>query len=133
MLLIDEANMEGETAVGTYTVRGDEFFIQGHFPGNPVVPGVILCEMMAQSACLLVAGNGRGSSGSGNGGGGFTPYFTGMDKVRFRNKVQPGDILVFRCELTAHKGAFYFIKGKGYANGSLCVSGEFSFAAMQEG
>ena len=58
MLLLDEVELLEEdgqpVSVGKYTVRGDEFFLQGHFPGNPIVPGVIQCEMIAQSAVALL-------------------------------------------------------------------------------
>ena len=120
MLLIDEAELVGETAVAKYTVRGDEFFLQGHFPGNPVVPGVILCEMMAQSACLLVSTD--------NGG---TPYYTGIKDVKFKKKVLPSDTVVFKSEIVKQKSVFYFVKSSGYVNDELCVSGEFSFAVVK--
>lgn len=118
MLLIDEAKLEGEMSIGRYTVRGDEFFLQGHFPGNPVVPGVILCEMMAQSSCLLVNMD----------GGDLTPYFTGIKNVKFKNKVIPGDTIEFRTTKISQKGPFYFMKGEGHVDGKLCISGELSFA-----
>ena len=54
MLLVDDVTMEGETAIGHYHVRGDEYFLQGHFPGYPVVPGVILCEIMGQCSAPLM-------------------------------------------------------------------------------
>jgi 3-hydroxyacyl-[acyl-carrier-protein] dehydratase len=123
MLLIDETELADGAAIARYTVRGDEFFLQGHFPGNPVVPGVILCEMMAQSACLLA--NGGGES--------MTPYLTGLKNVKFRNKVAPGDTITFTCRMTAQKGAFCFIEGEGRVGGKLCVSGELSFAVTREG
>ena len=124
MLLVDEAElMEDGTAVGKYTVRGDEFFLQGHFPGNPVVPGVMLCEMMAQSACLLIE----------DGDHSLTPYFTGMKNVKFKNKVLPGDTVVFRSEKTAHRHPFYFMKSTGYVGEKMCVCGELSFAIEQKG
>ena len=122
MLLIDEAELDGDVAVGRYSVRGDEFFLQGHFPGNPVVPGVILCEMMAQSSCLLV--NAEGEK--------FTPYFTGIKNAKFKNKVVPGDLIVFKTQKISQKGPFYFVKSEGFVDDKLCVSGELSFAIVPD-
>ena len=124
MLLLDEAFVEDGKSIGKYTVHGDEFFLQGHFPGNPVVPGVILCEMMAQSACALLAEKVSGK---------FTPYFTGLDKVRFKKPVLPGDTITFTCEILREKAPFYFGAGKGSVNGKVCMTGEFSFAVQKEG
>lgn len=121
MLLIDEAFLTDGISVGKYTVRGDEFFLKGHFPGNPVVPGVILCEMMGQSACLLIDAGGEK----------FTPYFTGMNNVKFRDKVLPGDTIVFKSELVKQKGMFHIVKSAGYVKEKQCVSGELTFAVMK--
>ncbi len=121
MLLVDEAVVTDEkTAVGKYRVRGDEFFLQGHFPGNPVVPGVILCEMMAQTGSVILAGRIKGA----------TPYFTGLNQVKFRQKVVPGDTLDITCQLTQERGSFFFAKATGKVNGKLAVSAEFSFALV---
>ena len=69
MLLIDEVELIDGKAFGKCHIRGDEYFLQGHFPGNPIVPGVIQCEMLAQSACVLLA---DGASE------GMTPVFTSL-------------------------------------------------------
>ena len=120
MLLVDEVELIDGKAHGKCHIKGDEYFLQGHFPGNPVVPGVIQCEMLAQSACVLLIGEAAGK----------TPLFTGLDKVKFRGQVKPGDTLETECEILRQRGQFYFAKGVGKVNGKLCVSAEFSFALV---
>lgn len=124
MLLIDEASRtEDGKAIGTYTVRGDEFFLQGHFPDNPIVPGVIQLEMMAQTCAVLMVQDGEQEGEEKK-----QTFYTGINKVRFRSIVKPGDTLRFECEITKSKPPFYFAEGKGYVGDKLCVSGEFSIA-----
>ena len=124
MLLVDNAEIdENETARGEYSVKGDEFFLNGHFPGNPVVPGVILCEILAQSCAVLLADKAAGA----------TPYFTSLNNVKFRKMVKPGDTIKTECTITKVRLPFYFAQGKGFVDGKLCVSAEFSFAVIKDG
>lgn len=119
MLLIDSVYTDEDgTAHGEYTVRGDEWFLQGHFPGNPIVPGVIQCEMAGQTCCALFTEDLKGK----------TPLFTGMKKVKFRKTIRPGDKIKFVCTLKKQVGNFCFVDGKAFVNENLCMSGEFSFA-----
>lgn len=123
MLLLDDAeSMEGG-AVGHYTVRGDEFFLKGHFPGNPIVPGVILCEILAQSACVLLKEVIRE---------GQLAVYTGLNNVKFRSSVKPGDMIETRCRVKRVKHPFYFFEGTATVDGRRCVSAEFSVAITGE-
>lgn len=119
MLLLDEVNSDGETALGKKYIKGDEWFLQGHFPQNPVVPGVILCEILAQSVCVCLDGKIQD---------GKLPLFTGLEKVKFKRPVKPGDLFETKCQITRIKEPFYFAKGEGFVDGKLCVRAEFSFA-----
>lgn len=117
MLLVEEAYLnEDGSATAYYDVRGDEFFLQGHFPGNPVVPGVILCEMMAQSCAVCLAEEKAAET-----------YYTSLNNVRFRQPVKPGDRIRCHCRITKARKPFYFAEGKVYVGNKLCAQAEFSF------
>ena len=119
MLLIDEAEIVDGKAHAKRKITGEEFFLRGHFPGNPVVP----CEILAQSTCVLLADTMDDS---------VTPYFSGLNNVKFKHPVKPGDTVETECEITRSKGVFYFASGKGFVDGKLCVSADFSFALVKK-
>jgi 3-hydroxyacyl-[acyl-carrier-protein] dehydratase len=125
MLLVEEAFInEDGSATGFYTVKGDEFFLQGHFPGNPIVPGVIQCEMMAQSACVLFENQMKEPD--------MLPVYTGLDKVRFRGMIKPGDKIRIDTRILRECPPMYQLHGEVSVDGKKCMSGDFSFAIVKE-
>ena len=123
MLLLDDVVQDGEWAIATYRVRGSEWFLKGHFPGNPVVPGVLLCEILAQSSCVLLQKEMTD---------GCLPMYTGLNNVKFRAPVKPGDEFTTKCRIKRKMGQFYFAEGSGYVGNSLCVKADFSFAIVEQ-
>jgi 3-hydroxyacyl-[acyl-carrier-protein] dehydratase len=116
-------NDKGEVtryAIGIYHVRGDEFFLQGHFPDYPVVPGVILCEMMAQSCALLLGDDLKSKR----------PLYTGIDNVRFKHQVRPGDTITLRSTITERRQSLVFAKAEAKVDNKLCCRGNLSFALV---
>ena len=115
----------GKRAVGLKNVSINEGFFQGHFPGHPVMPGVLLIEAMAQVGGVILL------SMSGNEG--KLAYFAGMDKVRFRRPVLPGDSLISEVEVVKHRGSFGWVKGVARVDGQIVVEGELSYSLVPSG
>jgi len=92
-LFVDElASLKpGQSAAGTWTLRGNEFFLPGHFPGRPTLPGVLMCEAIAQVGAIAVLTDDRFA--------GKLALFGGLDGARFRRQVVPGDTLWLEVEL----------------------------------
>lgn len=122
MLLVDEIEIDSEgVAHAKYRIKEDEFFCRGHFPGNPIVPGVIQCEIMAQSCALLVKDELKGR----------TTLYSGIDNVRFKNIVRPGDLCEITARLTDRRGLLFFTEASLKVNGKLCCKGNLSFALVE--
>ena len=117
MLLVDEAEVADGIATARYTIRENEFFTQGHFPGNPIVPGVILCEMMAQGSALLLKDDLDGK----------LALYAGLNDVRFKRQVHPGDTVVTRSTITGKKGPLVVVDAEATVDGVMCCKGRLSF------
>lgn len=123
-LLIDKViEVEpGKKAVAIKNVTANEPFFQGHFPGNPIMPGVLIVEALAQTACvagLLVEEN-KGKLG----------VFTGIESMKFRKMVVPGDTLKLEAEFIAFKMGMGKVKVKATVEGELAAEGEIKFAMV---
>lgn len=118
MLLVDECNIDGEYANSRYTIPLDAFFVQGHFPGYPVVPGVILCEIMAQGSALLIPREILETN---------TALYGGLDKVKFKNSAFPGDTVCTHAKLVDMHFPLINVEAECSVNGKLCAKGLLKF------
>lgn len=123
-LLIDRVEQvkHNVSAVGFKNVTGEEDFFRGHFPGHPIMPGVLIVEAMAQTAgVLVVASLGEEAEGK-------LVYFMTIESARFRKPVTPGVMLELHVELQRSKFNVYKFKGRAIVDGTLVA--EATFAAM---
>lgn len=121
-LLLDrvEEFEPGQHAVGYLDVTADAFWVPGHFPEYAVMPGVLIIEALAQAGAfaLLSLEENRGR----------IAFFAGIDKVRFKRQVVPGETLKLECRITRTKGPIGFGEAKATVDGQLACTGELMFA-----
>lgn len=121
-LLIDtiEEIEPGVRAVGKKCVSMNEPYFQGHFPGKPVMPGVLIIEALAQvgAVAMLAQESFKGK----------TAYFAGIQNARFREKILPGDVLMLETEIIKVKGPIGVGKAMATVNGKKAVEAELTFA-----
>ena len=121
MLLLDriEELEEGKRVVAIKNVTANEWFFPGHFPGNPVMPGVLMVEAMAQAAGVLAVKSEKE-------GKKVTTYFMSIDKAKFRKPVFPGDQLRFEVEVIRRRSTVWKLAGKTYVEDTLVAESEFT-------
>ena len=121
-LLIDEVlELEpGERVVARKRVREDEWYLRGHFPGRPVMPGVLIVEAMAQTGAVAVLSEQENR--------GRIALFAGIDDTRFKRIVEPGDELELECTLEQVRGPVGKGKARATVDGQLAARGTLTFA-----
>jgi 3-hydroxyacyl-[acyl-carrier-protein] dehydratase len=121
MLLLDTMSLDADGVChATYRIPDSPFYCDGHFPGNPIVPGVILCEIMAQACSQLFVEVFRDN----------LVMYRGLDSVKFRGTVRPGDLCEISARLLESKGGLYVSDTSLSVGGRRCAQARITLAAV---
>lgn len=123
-LMIDrvEEFVPGESAVAYKNISSNESFFQGHFPGNPVMPGVLMVEALAQTGAIAILSMEENK--------GKNALFGGIDKLKFKKIVTPGDVLKLEVKIIKKKGPVGVGEAIATVDGKVAVKGELTFAIV---
>ena len=126
-LLVDraEAYRPHESIVGIKNVTANEPFFQGHFPGNPVMPGVLIVEALGQTGAVLMSKSLDADVE------GKTIFFMSVDGVRFRRPVRPGDVLRMPVQVVRHRGDLFKFRGEAFVDDKLAAEAEFAAMVVE--
>lgn len=123
-LMIDEVEeyIPGEMATAYKYVKEDEWYFKGHFPGNPIMPGVLIVESLAQTGAVSILSLPENKSKN--------ALFGGIDKMKFKKQVVPGDKLKLEVKIIKKKGPIGIGEGIATVDGKIAAKGEFTFAVV---
>ena len=123
-LMIDEVEdyVPGESATAYKYVNEEEYYFKGHFPGNPIMPGVLIVESLAQTGAVAILSMEENK--------GKNALFGGIDKLRFKKQVVPGDTLKLEVKIIKRKGPIGIGEAIATVDGKVAVKGELTFAIV---
>ena len=125
-LMIDEVEeyISGEMAIAYKNVNESEWYFKGHFPGNPIMPGVLITEALAQTGAVAILSLEENK--------GKNALFGGIDKMKFKKMVIPGDRLKLEVRIIKKKGPSGVGEGIATVNGDVVAKGELTFAVVEK-
>lgn len=123
-LMIDEVEecLPGESATAYKNVNESEWYFKGHFPGNPIMPGVLIAESLAQTGAVAILSMDENK--------GKNALFGGIDKMKFKKMVKPGDRLKLEVKIIKRKGPIGVGEGIATVDGNVVARGELTFALV---